>query len=222
MAYSVHKNRKRRGVAAFGAILLVFSFIGICSVGYLVFNHFFGGPAGEEIRNPAEIARVEAFLTPIVMTDPAPFSNPAALTNENRLKISVWFAMNYEVGFLDEIDFDEVGRMIIREDLVRRSHLRLFGTGAPAPVMQSFSYGDDVFEYDVVSQIFRVPLIGLANVYSPRISSLIRSGNNLYATVDFIDPAHEEITQYTPASHSMIFTLTGPRGNEVIQSVSRN
>ena len=218
MAYSVHKRRKRQEVAAFGAILLIFALIGILSIGYIGFTYVtrvFNSGSNEH----AEFTRIEEFLTPIVMTNPEPFANPADLPHETRLKISVWFAMNYDVGFLDEIDFDETGRMIIAEDLIRRSHLRLFGSGVAMPVMRSFSYGDDRFEYDVVAQIFRVPLIGLANVYFPRVTSLSRRNNNLYAVVDFIDDdGGEEIV----ASHTMTFTLTGPHGGEIIHSVSRN
>ncbi len=198
-----------RGVAMLGAVVLLFSVIGLASV--IIFGvksavGFFSDKRQEEAE------RLQQLIAPLVMCDPAPFENVSALDNESLVRTCVWVALTQQA---DDLKTDDAGRLILPGQAVTASCESLFGTQV-SPALCSFSDDGVEFEYDIIGDMYHIPITGLGNAYEPRITDIEKKKDTLILTVDYIK---EDYYGSGEKSKTMKYILSGDSGKEKIVSV---
>ncbi len=154
-----HKNRK---TATFGFLFLFFAAIGV------IFSVVgITRAIGKFAVDNSETEKIERFLTPVVMFDPAPFEDASQLDETLLLRSSLWATLlNTDT---EQYATDDLGNLIVPASDVEVYAAKIYGNGVKLnhQTLRSNSGGEQ-FVYDESIQSYHVPAVGEANFPFPR------------------------------------------------------
>lgn len=213
--------RKRARITSLGAFILILAGI---AIGVAVY--FSGRTAVQYVKNfigPSETADFfESYIEPVVIQDPKPFEDISESDPQWRLKTAIWAALGLEENSA-RFGLTDDNREILPVDDIKKAYSSLFGENIK-PVFKTFSDGKAKYEYSSKEKCFYIPMIALDNVYSPKVTKIDRSGNNVTLTVQYIPGSGwaqnpNGTVSEPPAAKTMLYTLQGGRGIYKVISV---
>ena len=172
--------RKNRHAAPVGFIFIALCLIGVFTVFRWCFN------ATKYLAdNTAQKTKYEEMLLPVVMFDPANFTDPKTCDNDFLLQTSLWACMLGENR--DDYEFDEFNRLIIPSTDVEAQAVRLYGTGIK---LEHMTMGDleSSYYFDESTSTYHVPIIAMSGFATPRVEKIDREGDKLLVTVGYVPP----------------------------------
>lgn len=174
-----HKNRK---TATFGFLFLFFAAIGV------IFSVVgITRAIGKFAVDNSETEKIERFLTPVVMFDPAPFEDASQLDETLLLRSSLWATLlNTDT---EQYATDDLGNLIVPASDVEVYAAKIYGSGVKLnhQTLRSNSGGEQ-FVYDESIQSYHVPAVGEGSFPSPKVTKIVRNGDTFEVTVGYIPP----------------------------------
>lgn len=174
-----HKNRK---TATFGFLFLFFAAIGV------IFSVVgITRAIGKFAVDNSETEKIERFLTPVVMFDPAPFEDASQLDETLLLRSSLWATLlNTDT---EQYATDDLGNLIVPASDVEVYAAKIYGNGVKLnhQTLRSNSGGEQ-FVYDESIQSYHVPAVGEGSFPSPKVTKIVRNGDTFEVTVGYIPP----------------------------------
>lgn len=198
-------GRRRRVAGPLGAALFVFALIGLAAVVFWVTNL-----VGNLFDNTAQRSQYEAFLGPVVMTNPVPFSRVENVEQTVIQQSSLWAALMSENRAT--YAYDETGLLLVPASDVDVAAVRLFGPTVSI-MHQSFDDNDASYLYDPEIAAYRVPSINKA-AYQPKVEEIVKNGDSIELRVGYMAPGNiwttdpsNENTEPVPEKY-VIYVLT--------------
>lgn len=173
-------SRRNRHAAPIGIIFILLCIIGVCTVFKWCFS------ATKYLAdNTAQKTKYEEMLLPVVMFDPANFTDPATCDNEFLLQSSLWACMLGEDR--DSYSYDEFDRLIIPSTDVDAMASTLFGPGVK---LQHMTIGDmdNSYLYDETISSYHVPIIAMAGFATPKVEKIVSQDSALLVTIGYVPP----------------------------------
>ncbi len=174
-----HKNKK---TATFGFLFLFFAAIGV------IFSVVgITRAIGKFAVDNSETEKIEQFLTPVVMFDPAPFADASQLDETLLLRSSLWATLlNTDT---EKYATDDLGNLLVPASDVEVYTAKIYGSGVTLKhqTLRSNSGGEQ-FVYDESIQSYHVPAVGEGSFPSPKVTKIVRSGDTYEVTVGYIPP----------------------------------
>lgn len=212
-------TRRNRRAAPLGFIFIVLCLIGVFTVFRWCIN------ATKYLAdNTAQKTKYEEMLLPIVMFDPANFTDPKTCDNEFLLQTSLWACMLGENREMYE--FDEFDRLVIPTSDVDAKAVQLYGNGVK---LKHVTLGDFENNYylDENSSSYHVPIIAMSGFATPRVEKLVKNGNSLMVTVGYVPPTtvlsinyDSEGTKEELPSKFMLYELRKNNGEYYVYAVN--
>ncbi len=174
-----HKNKR---TATFGFLFLFFAAIGVI-FSVVGITRAIGKFAVEN----SETEKIEQFLTPVVMFDPAPFEEPGQLDETLLLRSSLWATLlNTDT---QKYATDDLGNLLVPASDVEVYAAKIYGNSVTLnhQTLRSNSGGEQ-FVYDESIQSYHVPAVGEGSFPSPKVTKIVRSGDTYEVTVGYIPP----------------------------------
>lgn len=174
-----HKNRK---TATFGFLFLFFAAIGV------IFSVVgITRAIGKFAVDNSETEKIERFLTPVVMFDPAPFEDASQLDETLLLRSSLWATLLNT--HTEQYATDDLGNLIVPASDVEVYAAKIYGNGVKLnhQTLRSNSGGEQ-FVYDESIQSYHVPAVGEGSFPSPKVTKIVRNGDTFEVTVGYIPP----------------------------------
>lgn len=174
-------NARNRHAAPIGLVFIVLCVIGLCTV----FNWCYG-LTRNLADNTAQKTKYEKMLLPVVMFDPADFTDPTTCDNEFLLQSSLWACMLGERR--DGYVFDEYGRMIIPAADVDTQAASLFG---PEVKLEHKTIGDmeNAYQYENDTASYHVPIIAMTGFATPSVEKIEMKQESCRLTIGYVPPA---------------------------------
>ena len=199
--------QRRKLATIIGAAFATFAAVGLISVVIWGF-----GIVGGFFDNSAKRARYESFISPVVMMDPVPFSRVENVEQNLLLQSSLWAALMGENR--GAYAYDENGLLLVPSSDVDVAASKLFGPNVVV-THQSFEDNDASYLFDPEISAYRVPSINKV-AYSPSIAQIVKKGDVITLTVDYIapgniwstDPQTGKDSNKPAAEKTMLYTLT--------------
>jgi len=218
-----HHKQKRALTTALGAAILALAAIG------LVFLIITAGGAGYNyIKNylgPDETTGFfEKYINSVVNADPAPFTDISNVNSELLLKIAVREAIAVN-GNSGRYAYSDDDRQVVPAADVLDSFKKLFGNSLK-PDYHTFTDNGVTFEYNQKQNSFYIPRDGIIGVYTPRVTKISRHSNTVTLIVQYLPSiqlpqATDGVNAKTSAAvKTMIYTLSGSKGNYALTSVN--
>lgn len=137
-------------------------------------------------RSPAapDAAFFEKYIAPVVMQNPAPFSDPGRLKQEFVIKTAVWAALN-DAGNNAGFSYTADNHEILPLDTIAAEVKKLFGNAVTLQY-RSFTDGGAFYEYRPAERCYDIPMISLDNLYSPKITAIKREKGSVTLTVEIL------------------------------------
>lgn len=212
-------SRRNRHAAPIGIIFIILCIIGVCTVFKWCYN------ATKYLAdNTAQKMKYEQMLLPVVMFDPANFTDPATCDNEFLLQSSLWACM---LGAeRDTYEYDEYDRLLIPSTDVDAMARKIFG---PDVKLEHMTIGDmeNSYLYDDTISSYHVPIIAMSGFATPRVDTIVKSGDSLMVTVGYVPPTtvlsidfSSSGTQEEEPSKYMLFELHENNGEYYIYAIS--
>lgn len=174
-------SRSNHRVTAIGFVFVILCVIGIITVFQWCYRL-----TGNLADNTAQKTRFEKMLLPVVMFDPADFTDPATCDNEFLLQSSLWACMLGE--YRGTYEYDEYDRLIIPVSDVDAEAAALFGSGI---TLEHKTVGDldNAYLYDEEIASYHVPIIAMTGFATPKVEKIAAVGENIYhLTVGYVPP----------------------------------
>ena len=216
------RHRRRRTItAAVGAMILIFSLVGIGVVAYSLIGA--GYRTVKSYLGPSETpAFFAGYIQPVVALDPKPFAKIGEADPDWMLETAVWSAA--KTGSENGVySFDEQGRVVVPAADVQKSFEQFFGKTVK-PEFHSFTQNDTSFEYDAKGKSFLIPTSAIYSIFTPKVSKVVRHGSQVTLTVQYLPSTGWTQKPGSPAtppapSKTMLYILTGSRGRYAISAV---
>lgn len=174
-----HKDKK---TATFGFLFLFFAAIGV------IFSVVGVTQAiGKFAVDNSESEKIERFLTPVVMFDPAPFEDAGQLDKTLLLRTSLWATLlNTDT---EKYATDDLGNLIVPASDIEVYAAKLFGKSITLEHQTlKTNSGGEQFVYDESIKSYHVPPVGESNLPTPKVIKIIRSGDIYQVTVGYVPP----------------------------------
>lgn len=218
-----HRGGGRGHIISFPVWVTVLAAAGFCTVlavaGHTVIQNVQKG--GTAV--PSEPASYfESYLAPVVMQDPAPFSDIRKADADTLLCAAVWAALGADGEKTLTLTADN--RELLPVSEVGAAFRSLFGT-AVQPKYRTFFRNGAAYDYDAARGCFTIPMIALDDIDSPRVVKSVRQGDTVTLTVDSVPGTgwlqKADGTVSSPAARKrMIYVLAGQKGSYRIVSVA--
>ncbi|MCL2055297.1 MAG: hypothetical protein FWG90_12820 [Oscillospiraceae bacterium] len=182
-------------------------------IGLISTVSFLNGMVKAFADNTKEKNEFARFIYPIVICDPAPFSQTIQLRNDTMITAAIWDVILYADHSKYAAEFDYI---IVPEVDVELHAIRLFGPG------MSFNHvsilGADVqFYYDEEIKSYYIPSRPRYFTYSPYIKDISRVGERYTLTVGYIAPTPSWLTlsnDEAPTPEKYVEYVVSRRGSE--------
>ena len=173
-------KRKRPAAAILGFLIILFTVIGIVTtiVGAVnVIRDFF------DTSN--DYTKYERAIYPVVMFDPVPFSDIRTADSTMLLQSSMWAVLLNEDT--DKYATDDIGFMLIPSIDLDVWCKKMFGD---AVTLSHTTIDSDMtsFYYDEAEKMYHVPANAQVIHYTPKVREIVKNGNQLVLTVDYLSP----------------------------------
>lgn len=175
---TIRKNPKKTLNTVVGAVLLVFSVIGIISTFSYAIKHIRSFTEGESKQSEFADA-----VYPAVIMDIEAFQNGSELSSQQVITASVWkLIMSGEIDKYEHtFDIISVPAVDIEAEAVK-----LFDTEFPNLEHQTVGSGELKFYYNEDTGTYNIPSKPMLFSYKPRITALSRDGDIYTAEVEYI------------------------------------
>ncbi len=172
------------------------------------------------LNNDDEKRSYEAFLRPVVMFDPAPFSNPQNADQDFILKASMWSVLMGEN--LDNYAMDDIGFRVVPASDLDVEASKLFGTEV---ILTHRTFDDLSFSYlyDGEIKAYHVPVEPRSS-YTPLVEEIKTEGDSIFLKVGYISPDNiiffsaDEDYEITPDKY-LVYELNANSENQYIKSI---
>lgn len=169
-----------KGITILGAVFLVFAIIGV----FTVVNAAVRGTR-DIIGRTAEKESIAAFLKPVVMFDPVPFSDLSEANGDTMLLSSIWAALLSENM---QTNIDENGMIILPAPDVEFQAHRLYGTADMITHRNVDDY-ELMYMYEPDTNVYRIP-VATKIAYSPEVDTITKNGDLLTVRVGYVPPGN--------------------------------
>lgn len=172
------KKKSRRKTATLGFFVLLLVTVGLVSIGSFVFakgKDLFGGKSKME--------EYQAFIAPVVLVDPAPFSEPGQIDEKLRLESAIW-SLFMNSNNSNRYNQDDQGMTIVPSADILSEATKLFGPGLNY-THENFGNSFFTFYYDKTIDSYKVPVTG-KNTMKPRVVSMENKGDEIRLLVEYI------------------------------------
>ena len=215
-------ERKQSKVPVYivGSIVFVFFVIGIIST-----ISFFSGRIKDSHLEKVNAANAEytAFITPLIMNDPAYFDDVSVASQEELLTVAIWSILQDDPD-PNAYEYTRDGRIMIPSKQVEESYHRLFGESAVFKAV-TVSSGGIEFKYNKSKDSFIIPITGITPIFSPRITGTKREGDRTILTVDCLSTTAHTVDKYgndvppEPSKTVRITLINSPDGSYHISAL---
>jgi len=204
-------RRAHRWAFPLGVILTALAVVGAATLVRLA-----AGGIRQQILNPKEKLAYEAFLAKIIVHDPDPFDSVGAVpigSMPQLLDICIWSILGGDDATPADIPTDDDGNLLISQEKVEAEFEKLFGEPLPPGRHASIQGSDFDFLYDAEAKLYRVPVTGSLNIYSPRVMNIKKTGGAIELTVDYLANNDFQFDEYgrpsspPAAAKTMLITL---------------
>jgi len=180
MEMSAAKSKRRRYAAPIGGLFLLLALIGLACV---VIGSIY--LTGRVLDNSREKTKLEDIVRPLVMFDTVPFERATDIDKTQMLYICMWSALLDAKGQVYRIDENQ--EMLVPASDLDVAAARLFG---PEVKLEHKTFGEyeNTYFYDAEKQTYSVPISIQLYVYSPRVESIEKSGENYLVRVGYVPP----------------------------------
>lgn len=175
-------RRSHKWAFPLGLILTALAVVGAVTLVRMAVNGI-----QNQLSNQEEYQRYEEFLSKIIVHDPDPFDSVASVPLANisqLLDISIWSILKGDDATPENLPQDDEGNMLIDQEKVAAEFEKLFGERPPKHA--SIEGSDFEFIYDPETKVYRVPVTGALNIYSPRVIDAKKTGSNIELTVEYL------------------------------------
>jgi hypothetical protein len=203
-------RRAHRWAFPLGVLLTALAVVGAATLVRLA-----AGGIRQQVHNPKEKQAYEEFLSKIVVHDPDPFDSVGAVSIGSipqLLDISIWSILGGDDATPGNLPTDDdTGDLLIAQEKVAAEFEKIFGE--PPPTHASIEGSDFGFVYDPDAKLYRIPVTGSLNIYSPRVTNIKKTGGAIELTVDYLvnnDFEFDEFGRPTAppaAAKTMLITL---------------
>ena len=162
-------NSKPKGIIP-GIMILVAAFAGV------ICFCIYGG-----VDFVQDTEQINAFLAPVMMQNPEPFSSLSQASGDMTLQASVWRAVTQNQANYKEID--EQGRIIVPSKDVQTASRELFGSTYQLPFKQP--QNASFFVYDESSDTYRILPQSSVTSTVPQIQEVKKENGAIVVTVGF-------------------------------------
>ena len=174
-------SHRSRRVTAIGIVFVI-----LCVIGIITVFNWCRNLTANLADNTAQKTKFEKMLLPVVMFDPADFTDPATCDNEFLLQSSLWACMLGE--YRGTYEYDEYDRLIIPASDVDAEAAALFGSSVS---LEHKTIGDldNAYLYDEEIASYHVPIIAMTGFATPKVEKIAAVGENVYhLTVGYVPP----------------------------------
>lgn len=215
----IKTSRRNRHAAPIGIVFILLCIIGICTVFSWCYN------ATKYLAdNTAQKTKYEAMLLPVVMFDPADFTDPTTCDNEFLLQSSLWASMLGENR--SSYQYDEYNRLVIPASDVETMAAKLFGPNIKLE-HKTIGDADNSYLYDEGTASYHVPVIAMSGFATPRVEKIEKRSDSLFVTVGYVPPttllsinySSEGNAQENPSKY-MLYEMREYNGEYYIYAVS--
>jgi len=196
---TVTKHRKRYA-APLGFLVILLTVIGFVTLIVVGTRLFYQLTDDSALREEYSV-----MIDPIVMLDPPNFAEPSKLSDAIVLQSSIWATVFS--GDITRFSTDEYGQILIPVTDLEVVCNSLYGPTATIPrrsmtvdggeVDPEAEEGTVIFEYRSDIDSFIVPILGEIGVYTAKVESIKRSGDEMYLTVGFYPKSSSWYDQFT-------------------------
>jgi uncharacterized membrane protein YgcG len=215
-------QHKRVEVAAVGAVVLGLAVIGLC-----VIIVFAGGSTVKYIKDfigPDETPKFfQAYIAPVVMQDPPPFTDIKKASPVLLLKTAIWATLSEDANQGKYATTDD-GHEIVPISDITVDFVKFFGDEI-SPKYQTFSDNGANYEYDAKAKCYYIPQIAVDNFFTPVIQSITPKNGIVKLSVGYVPGTgwgqNPDGTASAPAAtKTMVYTLKGSRGKYIIIAIN--
>ena len=169
------KQSKPKGIIP-GIMILMAAFAGV------VCFCMFGG-----VDLVQDTEQINAFLAPVMMQNPEPFSSLSQASEDMILQASVWRAVTQNQANYKETD--EQGRMVVPAKDVENASRELFGSAFH--LSSKYPQTTSFFVYDESSDTYRVLPSSSVTSTVPQIKEVKKENGSIVVTVEFSSTTQE-------------------------------
>ena len=169
------KANSHKGAFPVGLIVTILAIVGLCSI---VFFSVKG--INTAIKNNKNYDEYNKLLTPVVLMDPSPFDDITKADMNELIEISIWSLLKSDIT-PDKYTGEGNGLSIPKDD-VEAEFTKLFGSEITPSHSTVEGYGYE-FAYDSQAGKYRVPLTGLAPIYTPKVVEKVKKSDTIMLTV---------------------------------------
>lgn len=173
-------KRKRPAAAILGFLIILFTIIGIVTTIVGAVN-----VVKNVFDDSDDYIEYERAIYPVVMFDPVPFSDIRATDGLMLLQSSMWAVLLNEDT--NKYATDDIGFMLIPSIDLDVWCKKMFGD---AVTLEHATIDSDMtsFYFDEVEKMYHVPINAQVIHYRPKVREVIKSGDELILTVDYLSP----------------------------------
>lgn len=173
-------KRKRPAAAILGFLIILFTVIGLVTTIVGAINVVSGW-----FDTSDDYLKYEREIYPVVMFDPVPFSDIRAADSSMLLQSSMWAVLLNEDT--NKYSTDEIGFMLIPSIDLDVWCKKMFGD---AVTLEHTTIDSDMtsFYFDEVDKMYHVPINAQVIHYRPSVREVVKNGNQLILTVDYLSP----------------------------------
>ena len=174
----IKHNRTHKWAFPVGLIIVLLAVVG------LVFLLVLGIKGiGKAFDNSEKIEAYNKFLTPVVMSDPAPFDDVTKADKSQLVDITIWSILSDELT-PQKYEYTDEGMVLPAEDVEAKFH-EMFGADTEIAHKTIEGYGY-TFTYDAAGKTYTIPLTGIVPTYTPRVVDINKKGSAIILTVGLL------------------------------------
>lgn len=174
-------KKRRRTMAAIGAIAIAFAIFGAATAVKLGFDGI-----SKLTDKTASYLEYEKFLTPIVMNDPTPFDDISRANMQQLLDSAIWALLRSDLD-PDQYEYSEGENfgIIVPQSDIEVQFTKLFGSELK-PVHGTITGGSYEFAYDEARQAYIIPITSVMPTYIPKVYDSEKKGSSIILTVGYL------------------------------------
>jgi hypothetical protein len=216
-AIETKHNRTHKWAFPVGLIIVLLAVVG------LVFLVVLGVKGiGKAFDNSEKIEAYNKFLSPVVMSDPAPFDDVTKADKSQLVDITIWSILSDELT-PQKYEYTDEGMVIPAEDVEKKFH-EVFGADTEIAHRTIEGYGY-TFTYDAAAKTYTIPLTGIVPIYTPRVVDISKKGSATILTVallagdEWAQAANGDMIAPEPDKYVKITLREDKEGNTYISAL---
>ncbi len=211
------RSKKQKMISSLGVAVVIFAVIGFITVITISVNL-----TSKLFDRSGDMEEFERLIMPVVMFDPVPFTSVDKADESLIKQASIWACLMSEKR--NTYGYDDSGMLILPASDVEVMAASLFGSETTI-THETFGSYDNTYYYDEYGNLYKVPILSLADFYRPDVVEIDQKGDTVNLTVGYIPPgdilslAFGEESSLTEPDKYMEYTLQETKAGYKVVSI---